>query len=343
MTCAAGLADGVRLVNVYVPGQHSSNAGKPGGNSHKWGDHAANWNMDHALRLRLPWFDACAANMIEDLHARGLDKNTLLVVTGEFGRTPRLESVNGSVGRDHWPGAMSVLVSGGGLDRGNVIGATDKRGAAPVGFKHDPFDFLATIYHWLGIDPAQNVLDLSGRPVPLSPGAPIRGMVWPHRGPRNGPAGRRGTGGRAARPRECSRSYAAPNAVFRPGTRTGRRRLGAASNAETAGGAACGSTPTWAGEVPMLAAEINGRLKSGPPERGIDSGRRTRLSPRGGIGRHQLISDIGGSGSSGASRAATVSNSTGRRSMPEAWCRFTARGRLDRRRRSRPVLVSRAR
>jgi hypothetical protein len=171
------VAAGVRLVNVYVPGQHSSNAGKPGGNSHNWDDHAVNWNMDHALRLRLPWFDACVANMIEDLHARGLDEKTLLVVTGEFGRTPRLENVNGRVGRDHWPGAMSVLVSGGGLDRGNVIGATDKRGAVPVGFKHDPFDFLATIYHWLGIDPAQNVLDLSGRPVPLSPGSPIRGVV----------------------------------------------------------------------------------------------------------------------------------------------------------------------
>jgi uncharacterized protein (DUF1501 family) len=168
---------GSRLVNVYFDGHRSADSNKPGGKAHNWDDHAVNWSMDLAMRLRLPWYDECIATLIEDLHERGLDENTLLVVTGEFGRTPRLEYKDGAVGRDHWPGAMSVLVAGGGRRRGDVIGGTDKIGAAPVGLRHDPFDFLATIYDWLGIDYTQNLLDLTGRPVPLSPGKPIAGLV----------------------------------------------------------------------------------------------------------------------------------------------------------------------
>ncbi len=166
---------GVNLVNVYFPGRRSIHAEKT--KAYDWDDHAVNWNMDVAMRLRLPWFDACLASLIGDLHDRGLDEKTLVLVTGEFGRTPRLENMNGNVGRDHWPGAMSVLVAGGGRKRGDVLGATNARGEHPVGFRHDPVDFLATIYHWLGIDPARHYFDLTGRPLPYSSGKPIDGII----------------------------------------------------------------------------------------------------------------------------------------------------------------------
>jgi uncharacterized protein (DUF1501 family) len=126
--------------------------------------------------------------LIEDLCDRGLDRSVLLVVTGEFGRTPRISYVASSgggvasaaqgvvqPGRDHWPNANSMLFAGGGIQTGQVIGATDSRGEEVVERRVGPGDFLATIYRHLGID-AQNIAlpDLSGRPVPiLREGQPI--------------------------------------------------------------------------------------------------------------------------------------------------------------------------
>jgi hypothetical protein len=100
------IESGVRFVNVYAPGLADSKA-------FNWDDHAVNWDMPTAMRQRLPRYDHAVATLIEDIHQRGLDENVLLIVTGEFGRTPRLEYKDGNVGRDHWPYAMSVLVSGG--------------------------------------------------------------------------------------------------------------------------------------------------------------------------------------------------------------------------------------
>lgn len=153
-----------------------------------WDDHAVNHHVFDALKFRLPVFDQAVTALIEDLYDRGLDRRVLLVVTGEFGRTPRISYVASSgggvasaaqgvvqPGRDHWPNANSMLFAGGGIQTGQVIGATDSRGEEVIERRVGPGDFLATIYRHLGID-AQNISlpDLAGRPVPiLREGQPI--------------------------------------------------------------------------------------------------------------------------------------------------------------------------
>ena len=117
------------------------------------------------------------STLIEDLFDRGLDKNVLVVITGEFGRTPRLEFKDGKIGRDHHPGAMSIMVSGGGMPMGQVIGATDHHAARPSTRPLDPHDVLATIYHHLGIDHTAEFPDPRGRPIPLTRGTPIAELV----------------------------------------------------------------------------------------------------------------------------------------------------------------------
>jgi uncharacterized protein (DUF1501 family) len=158
------------------------------GRVQNWDDHAVNHNVFDALQFRLPYFDQAISALIEDIFARGLDKRTLVIVTGEFGRTPRIEKVASSgggvasaaagtvqPGRDHWPRAFSQLWAGGGMRAGGVIGATDKRGEGVIDRPCSPGDFLATIYHHLGIEAAQMTLtDFSGRPNPiLTNGSPI--------------------------------------------------------------------------------------------------------------------------------------------------------------------------
>lgn len=165
---------GVGFVNVNVPGRPPEGQS----NSHNWDDHAVNWDLPTAMRERLPYYDRGVTALIEDVYDRGLDDRVLIVACGEFGRTPRPDkSESGRMGRDHWPGAMSILVSGGGRKRGDVIGATDSIGAEPKTRRYDPHDFLATIYHYLGIDPASETLDLTGRPLPLTRGAVIRELL----------------------------------------------------------------------------------------------------------------------------------------------------------------------
>jgi uncharacterized protein (DUF1501 family) len=102
----------------------------------------------------------------------------LLIVTGEFGRTPRITYADGRPGRDHWPSAMSVLVSGGGLRTGQVIGSTDARGEHPKDQRLTPNDLWATMFRHLGIDYTHtSFLDHGGRPLPILPyGDPIPGL-----------------------------------------------------------------------------------------------------------------------------------------------------------------------
>jgi uncharacterized protein (DUF1501 family) len=145
--------------------------------AHDWDDHAVNWDMLTAMKGRLPRYDHVVTTLINDLFERGLDRDVLLVVTGEFGRTPRLEHRDGRIGRDHYPGAMSILVSGGGMPMGKVIGATNSKGEYPTENRLDPHDILATIYHHLGIDHTQEFPDLQGRPIPLTYGKPIAELV----------------------------------------------------------------------------------------------------------------------------------------------------------------------
>jgi uncharacterized protein (DUF1501 family) len=120
------------------------------------------------LRVMLPQFDQSLHALITDLHDRGLDRDVVVVVWGEMGRTPRVGTQRGTVGgRDHWPGAGFAVMAGGGLQTGQVVGATNARGERPVGQPYTPQNVLATLYHILGIDPATTLLDHSGRPVYL--------------------------------------------------------------------------------------------------------------------------------------------------------------------------------
>ncbi len=102
--------------------------------------------------------------LVNDLDERGMMDNTLLVVLGEFGRTPK---INKDAGRDHWPHAMSVLMAGAGVPRGAIVGATDSKGYYASENVYRPEDFAASLYTKLGIDPHQVLHKTSGRPVQL--------------------------------------------------------------------------------------------------------------------------------------------------------------------------------
>lgn len=140
-----------------------------------WDIHAVNGHLFDDTRARLPVFDRAVASLIEDLYDRGLDKKVMVIVSGEFGRTPRINPQKGTrsgiiqPGRDHYPGAMSVLVAGGGMKTGQVIGSTTSKGERPKDRKLDPNDLLATVYRHLGINHKEMVPDNSGRPIPLIP------------------------------------------------------------------------------------------------------------------------------------------------------------------------------
>jgi hypothetical protein len=167
---------GTAVINLYIDtpkngpdftnwDDHSGNAGRPG--------HFAGY-----MRTRLPYLDQALAALIEDIFARGLDRRIMVVVVGEFGRTPRLATNAIGTGRDHWPDAYSALISGGGLRMGQVVGATNSKAEFPTESPHTPFDLLATIYRHLGIDPEQSFLDFAGRPTPiLGEGRPIRELI----------------------------------------------------------------------------------------------------------------------------------------------------------------------
>jgi uncharacterized protein (DUF1501 family) len=124
-----------------------------------WDTHADNFGH---LKRQLPPLDQGLAVLIEDLTAHGLLRDTIVVVWGEFGRTPR---VNTGGGRDHWPRAMSVLLAGGGLQTGQVIGATNRLGEQPKDRPVHLQDVFATLYQHMGIDPKYTTLvDNNGRP-----------------------------------------------------------------------------------------------------------------------------------------------------------------------------------
>jgi len=130
-----------------------------------WDTHREN---TRSLRdLLVPGLDRALAALVTDLKDRGLLDSTLVVVTSEFGRTPR---INTMAGRDHWPQAFSIVMAGGGLRKGVVIGATDKIGASVIDRPITPPDMAATILHALGIDPATVVHTPTGRPVELASG-----------------------------------------------------------------------------------------------------------------------------------------------------------------------------
>ncbi len=137
-------------------------------NTGYWDDHG---QLTKRLESKLPRHDRMVYALIEDLDARGMLDETLVVAAGEFGRTPKM---NGDGGRDHWPNAGSILVAGGGFKTGQVIGATDGRGERVTDRPFGPNDFSAIFYHALGLDINTITIDNpAGRPIYLLPGGEV--------------------------------------------------------------------------------------------------------------------------------------------------------------------------
>lgn len=157
---------GVRLVHVNWV-RHDNAKGGQGFDSHR--DHL-NW----AKTELLPPTDAACAALLEDLTDRGLLDETLVIVMGEFGRTPRFNKLGG---RDHWSNCFSVLVAGGGLRGGQVYGSSDKIGAYPTLNPVTPQDVTATLYHCLGVDPHTLIYDPLNRPYALVEGTPLAAVL----------------------------------------------------------------------------------------------------------------------------------------------------------------------
>lgn len=151
---------GVSLVQVNL-GKNSS-----------WDTHRRNFvNLKENL---FPYFDRSVSALLDDLKESGLLDDTLVIVTGEFGRTPR---INKDAGRDHWGPVMSTLLAGGGVKGGRVIGATDKIGAEPVSDRQTPENLAATLYSALGIPHTAGWQDTDGRPYEVYRGEPIPGLT----------------------------------------------------------------------------------------------------------------------------------------------------------------------
>ena len=129
-----------------------------------WDTHADNFKR---LRENLPVVDRAVSALLDDLSEHGLLQDTLVMMFGEFGRTP---AINKQVGRDHWSNAMSIVLAGGGTPAGLVYGATDKNGAYVTDKSHSPADFACTIYGLLGIDPHKTYMTPSGQAVPVVTG-----------------------------------------------------------------------------------------------------------------------------------------------------------------------------
>lgn len=138
------------------------------GSMNNWDTHTNNFKQ-LATRL-LPSFDGGLSTFISDLDERGLLEETLIVATGEFGRTPK---VNDKAGRDHWSRVFSAVIIGGGINGGQVIGASDVMASDPITRAYSPADLGATIYSALGVDPNSQVIDRLKRPHQLNAGEVI--------------------------------------------------------------------------------------------------------------------------------------------------------------------------
>ncbi len=138
-----------------------------------WDTHENNFRM--LKDYLLPFLDRALAALIDELDQRGLLETTLILVTGDMGRSPR---VNAKAGRDHWPQCGFCLLAGGGVKQGYVHGASDKSGGYPAAHPVSPGDLCATVYQLLGIDPETTVPDRAGRPMSITHGGePIRHVI----------------------------------------------------------------------------------------------------------------------------------------------------------------------
>jgi hypothetical protein len=141
--------------------------------------HYGGWDMHgqiaNSMKQLAPQLDHSVAAFVSDLHNRGLDKDVLLVISGEFGRTPR---VNQGAGRDHWAPLSTLALAGGGLKMGQIVGESSDKVEVPKTTPITPQDLMATVFHVLGIPQDLHYKDGSGRPVPmLDGGKPIKELV----------------------------------------------------------------------------------------------------------------------------------------------------------------------
>jgi hypothetical protein len=166
---------GVPLVTIFWPNEGMTNV------SVYWDTHNRNF-IDLKTRL-MPPADQAFSALLDDLSTRGLLDETLVIWTGEFGRTPRVgQSVvggagAGSDGRDHWAHCFSSVMAGAGIKGGNVHGASDRWAAYPARDPVTPADIAATIYHCLGVSPRTELTDSLNRPMALCLGKPITAIL----------------------------------------------------------------------------------------------------------------------------------------------------------------------
>lgn len=175
---------GSSFVTMVMENPYQSGVERLKNGVYNWDSHAVNCHLFDDLRARAPIYDQAVTALVEDVHDRGLDKKCLVIVTGEFGRTPRISHQIGSQtgvmqpGRDHWPQAMSMLVTGGGMRTGQVVGSTNWKGEHPQDRPLTPNDLWSTVYRHLGINQEQSFPDHSGRPMPILPfGQPIEELL----------------------------------------------------------------------------------------------------------------------------------------------------------------------
>ncbi|MBI3467915.1 MAG: DUF1501 domain-containing protein [Planctomycetes bacterium] len=168
---------GTRFVQVTWPAR-SDDEPAPGPDG-SWDTHRNNFPM--LREHRCPVFDRSVSALLEDLSARGLLGETLLLAIGEFGRSPKIGKPTtdnvGPGGRDHWPECYTCLIAGGGVRGGQVYGESDRDGAYPKNSPVHPYDLIATVYHALGIDLATEYRDTLNRPRRLvDQGVPVLGL-----------------------------------------------------------------------------------------------------------------------------------------------------------------------
>jgi hypothetical protein len=161
---------GVPLVTVFWPNDGIKNV------SVYWDTHSRNF-IDHRERL-MPVADRAFSALLDDLQQRGLLDETLVIWTGEFGRTPRVGQRNsdagaGRDGRDHWPNCFTSVLAGGGIRGGQIYGASDRQAAYPAADAVRPVDLVATVYRALGVPPDLTLRDAQDRPMVVCPGTPI--------------------------------------------------------------------------------------------------------------------------------------------------------------------------
>jgi hypothetical protein len=141
--------------------------------------HFGGWDMhatiEQSMKSLAPQMDQAVTALLEDLSARGLEDDVLLVITGEFGRTPR---INGTAGRDHWAPLSTLALAGGGLKMGQVIGESSEKAEVPKTRPISPQDLMATVFHVLGVPPDLQYRDPTGRPTSmLDGGTPIAELL----------------------------------------------------------------------------------------------------------------------------------------------------------------------